>query len=105
RLTHGLEQRHPLGSAEPLQKPDQAPSVLLAISKQVVPDLFPRTRLQPVPTEEQPLQLKTRRFSVSDRQPVVAKLWHERREHALEAEAPAEIRVVDVVADNREQVH
>src|SRR5207245_11499188 len=42
---------------------------------------------------------------VSNRQAVVTKLWHERREHALEAKAAPEVWMVDVIADNREQVH
>src|SRR2546422_2587093 len=60
-----LSSRQPLARnqlSEKAQKSDQTPGVLLAVSKQVVLELFSRTRLQPVHTEEQPLQLKTRRF-------------------------------------------
>src|SRR6266545_927150 len=90
---------------ETLQDLDETPRVLVAIAEEVAPELRLGFRRQLLFLEQQPLELQAGRRAVADRQGVIAELRHQGRQDTLEAEAAAEIRVIDMIAHHGEQVH
>jgi hypothetical protein len=84
----------------------EPPRVLVAVAEEVAPKLGLGVRGQRARLEQQPLELEAGRPAVSPIvEIVVPELWHHRGQHALEAEAAAEVRVIDMVAHGREEIH
>jgi hypothetical protein len=87
----------PLVRSETFQDLDEAPRILLAIAQQAAPELFPRLWPKPVPLAKQPDESQACRLTVGNRQTVIPKFGNKRGKHALQAEAAAEARMIDVV--------
>ena len=80
---------------------DEPPRVEMAVLEERAPHRRPFCRRDRVSVQEQARQLEACRLPAGDGQLVVARLGHQRGQHALEREAAAEVRVLDVIADER----
>jgi hypothetical protein len=90
--------------AEAFEELHESPSVLLAVTKEIPAKLRPTLRRHLGFLEQQALELETGRLSVADGERIVAELRHHGREDALEAEAPTEGGMIDVIAHHGQQV-
>jgi hypothetical protein len=76
-----------------------------AVSEQPFPQVGSLSRIRRLAVHEQRLERTAGRVAIPDLQVVVREPGHERWSDALEAEAPAEGGMVDVITDQGEQVH
>src|SRR5215472_3965773 len=87
-----------------LEELHEAPRVLAAIVEEIAAEPRPRLLVERRLREEQPLELETGRGAVGDGESVVGELRQQGGEHALEAEAAAEIRMVHGAPYDGEQI-
>src|ERR1043166_7570786 len=87
-----------------LEQLHHRPRVPLTIRKQVLTNARPLIERNLLRHEQESRDLHARYEPVHDHEIGVRQLRHQRREHVLETEAPAEIRVIHVVAQERMHV-
>src|SRR2546422_3217944 len=107
RIISHSEQLELLGADEapqPLQQLHHRPGVALAVGQQSLTQARALLGAHRVPGEHQPLQLDARRLPFIDLEIALGEARHERGQHVLDAEAAAEVGMVQVVADHGQQV-
>ena len=87
-----------------LEHPHHRPGIPLAIAQQRCAQTHPFACLQLVVRKQQPHQLERRRLPFANLEIGIREARHQGRKRPLDAEAAAEVGVIDVVADERQQI-